>query len=162
MSRQYDPRDFQDRDRDRDEDRWNRPSDDRDRRDRYSDREDWRRYDDPYDDRPRNRPQGSSMPGIVSFIIGIASGLVICVLIVVAVILTLEAGGNLDENSPEAMIVGLGIIGALGLALVGLILGIIGLGGDRPLKVLAGLGVVFNGLILLGTLGLIVLGIAVG
>lgn len=153
-----------DRDRrrswDDDRDRW----DERDSRGRFPDADDYvrRRYDDfdGYDSLPRRDERPSSL-GLWSFLISIATGGVLLLVIGAAVVMTIDPTVNLTEDSPEAMILGLGMLGGLGVAVIGLVLGFRGLAAPNTGKVLAILGIVFNGLILLGTLGLMVIGIAV-
>jgi hypothetical protein len=167
MARDDDWDDPEDRPRRRsweeDRDEWDRYADGRARRGRSSeDDRGRRRYDDfDYDREPR-KTQGSSLPCVLSFILALVAGVLILGVFVAAGVLTMQAGGDLDENSPEAVFIGLGMMAGLGLALLGLILGIVGTLGDHSKKVFAYIGATLNGLILLGTVGLICAGIAVG
>ena len=74
----------------------------------------------------------------------------------------MQAGGELDENSPEAMIVGLGVFAGFGLNLISLGLAIAGLCERRRKKVFAVLGLVINILLFFGVCGLMVIGAAAG
>ncbi len=100
--------------------------------------------------------------GISSFIISLASGLLAFAMVVVAGIMESRTPGGMDEESPEAMVVGLGIILAGLLAVLGAVLGIVGCTLPNRNKIFAILGAIFNALVVLGLLGLIVLGLAAG
>jgi hypothetical protein len=134
---------------------------------RYEEYDDWeerhdvRRHDrDEEDDSGFfRRPEPHSGPGIASFILALLSGFgVLCVLILAGV-LAVRAGGELDEESPEAMLVGGAMLLGLVVALVGAILGVVGLCQQHRKKIFAVLGLCFNLLVLLGAAGLVVVGI---
>lgn len=100
--------------------------------------------------------------GISSFIISIASVVLAFAMVAVAGIMESNTPGGVDEDSPEAMMVGLGIILSALLAVLGAVLGIVGCTLPNRNKIFAILGTVFNALVVLGLLGLMVLGLAVG
>jgi hypothetical protein len=136
---------------------------------RYEEFDDW---EDRFDVRARRRSEDDdddsgfyrrelphSGPGIASFILGLLSGLAVLFVLILAGVLTARAGGELDEESPEAMLVGGALLVCLLGALVGAILGGVGLAQQRRKKIFAILGLCFNLLVLLGTGAIIVLGI---
>lgn len=99
--------------------------------------------------------------GIASFILGMLSGGIVLVTLIVTAVM--QAGGDtFDEESPHTIIVGLVIIGAILLSLLGFALGLAGTltGGRR--KLFAILGLIFSILVGVGTLGLILIGLAIG
>jgi hypothetical protein len=101
--------------------------------------------------------------GIASFILGLVAGIAMFVLIVIAGVMAADApGGQLDENSTEAMTVGCSLIVAAGMAVLGLILGIVGSLQQGSKKVFPVLGIVINGGMMLLVIGLMVLGAAMG
>ena len=101
--------------------------------------------------------------GIASFIIALIAGAAMVALIVLAAALSAQApGGELDENSPEAVTVGCSLIIAAGMALLGLILGVVAAIQQGRKKVFAVLGIVFNGGMILVLVGLMILGAAMG
>jgi hypothetical protein len=101
--------------------------------------------------------------GVTSFILGLVAGVAMVVLIVIAAAMSARApGGQLDENSPEAITVGCSLIVAAGLALLGLILGIVGAVQQGHKKLFPVLGIVFNGGMLLMVVGLMILGAVAG
>ncbi|HEY0009636.1 MAG TPA: DUF6142 family protein [Tepidisphaeraceae bacterium] len=96
--------------------------------------------------------------GIASFIISLVSLVLLFVLIAAAGVMASQAGGELDETSPQAIMLGLGIIASLALAVLGAVLAIVGLTTTNVKKVFAILGLIFNGLLVLGVIGLLILG----
>src|SRR5262245_54392780 len=140
---------------------------------RYTERPDRYRDDDEYEyDRPRRRRRpevvesGGSIGavcGAVSFGLALLSGLGFLVMIVAAV--AMAAGsptGRAAPNSPGTMLLGLLVIGCGVLALVGGILGVVGVCLPGRSKILTILGLIFNGLIVLSLVGLCGLGLAMG
>jgi hypothetical protein len=87
---------------------------------------------------------------------------VVLVIAVAGVMASHAPGGELDEKSPQAMVVGLLICGCLISAIVGGVLGAVGLTQRNRHKVFPALGLALNGLIILGTALLIILGTALG
>lgn len=115
-----------------------------------------------YDDDRDALPARNSPLGVASFIIAQgAGGLEFLIIALIAVLETTTAGG-LDEDSPAAGLLGLGMIIGLLLALVGLGLGIGGLCQGRRTKVLAIVGVVINSILVVGVLLLVMVGLAMG
>jgi hypothetical protein len=98
--------------------------------------------------------------GIASFIISILSGLAMLAMFIVAGFMSVQAGGRMDEKSPEAMAVGCSIMVGIVICVVGLILGLAGLAQKDRKKAFSVLGVIFNGGIVLLVVGLILLGLA--
>lgn len=100
--------------------------------------------------------------GVASFVVSIIAGFSIFVLIVIAGLMETSTPGGLDENSIEAVLVGLLLIAFVGLALVALVLGIVGLVQKQRKKIFALLGTVFSGVSILCTIVLIAIGLSVG
>lgn len=96
--------------------------------------------------------------GIVSFIMGLVIGLSEFAMIIIAGVLEITTPGGVDEQSPQVMLLGLVIIAGMLGALVGAVLGIIGLTERNRYKAFPVLGLAFNGLILLGVIALMVIG----
>jgi hypothetical protein len=119
-----------------------------------------RRYEDEDDDRFYRREPTHSGLGVTSFILSLLSGLFLVIMVVLATALTARNGAELDEESPEAILIGGAILLSMLVALVGAILGGVALGQRDRKKVFAILGLCFNLLVLIGTLGIIVLGLA--
>ncbi|HDS1211800.1 TPA: hypothetical protein QD007_002403 [Shewanella algae] len=103
-----------------------------------------------------------SGPGIASFVTSILSGIALFITFIVAGTLETTTPGGMDENSMEAVLVGLMIIFMMLVCLVSLGLGIGGLVQKERQKIFAILGTTFSGLIILGTIGLIALGMSMG
>jgi hypothetical protein len=131
--------------------------DDRGRRNDWDDDDDYRRPR-----RRKNRPLRSSGLGIASLVLGLIAGAIEFVNLVVAGVLSQKHGGELDENSTEAMAVGLILFLGLFMALIGGVLGIIGLVQKNRAKGFSIAGLVINSLVGLGMLGIIVLGLLMG
>jgi hypothetical protein len=117
--------------------------------------------DDEDDDFDR-RPSAFSALGVLSFAAVLVSGFALFVLFILAGILENSREGGIDENSPEAMVLGLALFAGLGGDLLGIGLGIGGLCQPGKSKLLSGLGVGFGVAILLGTFFLILLGLLMG
>ena len=98
--------------------------------------------------------------GIASFVTSIVSGLFIFLLIVVAGVMEVSTPGGIDEESATAVIVGLFIFAFLGSSLVALGLGIAGLLQKDRKKIFAILGTIFSAVAFLGTLFIMILGLA--
>ncbi len=96
--------------------------------------------------------------GIASFVISLVAGLLLVIMIGVCSYLVASRHGEVNEESPEAVAVGLTMLGSLFAELVALVLGIIGLAQRDRKKIFAILGTVFSGLALLGLGGLLLLG----
>lgn len=131
--------------------------------DRYAVRPPRRRreYDaDDYDERPRARRQSGW--GMASFFLSLGAGAAAFLMVVIAGVMANQAGGELDEKSPAAMIVGLCLFGCLLLALIGGVFGIIGVAQANRKKTFAILGLVFNAVVGFGLLFIVLLGLAAG
>jgi phosphoglycerol transferase MdoB-like AlkP superfamily enzyme len=137
----------------------------------------------PYPPEPSfsSMPPGEAQPkkqsglGIASFIIALLS----VVLIIVSIALAATFAGDIANNElllndPTAiesmdkeklvpiMIAGLSILGSIGIAVIGLILGIISVFSKTRRKVFGVIGIILNGLIVIGTVGLVVVGMIIG
>jgi hypothetical protein len=145
--------------------------------DRYSEEPPRRRsrhdYDDDFDDSPYRRRSryddddfGRSYKhsrfGIASVIIALCVGIFMFILIAIAGVLSMQAGGELDEDSPEAMMIGLGVLAGFAMNLISLGLAIAGLCEKRRNKVFAILGLVINVVLFIGVCGLTAIGKAMG
>jgi len=100
--------------------------------------------------------------GIASFILSIASAVLIFLLIAIAGIMEASSPTGMDEESAAAVMVGLFLFIFLGATLVALGLGIGGLFQKERQKIFAILGVVFSVVTLLGTVLLIMIGLSMG
>lgn len=123
-----------------------------------------RRDDDDEDEdyRPRRRQRRHSGLGIASFVIALGVVLLELVMVISAGVLQASRPGGVDENSPEAALIGLSICFGLMLDMVGIGLGIGGLLQPKRNKLFAVLGITLGGLVFLGVICLIVLGLAMG
>src|SRR5262249_27350452 len=121
------------------------------------DRDDWRpRW------RPREEEQRQSGWGVASFVTAMVSGLGAVALIALGILMTIGNGGDLDENTPEAIFLGLSLVACLFGGRVGGVLGLIGVLQPDRKKVLAVLGLSFNALTVAAVIGLVVVGVAMG
>jgi mannose/fructose/N-acetylgalactosamine-specific phosphotransferase system component IID len=100
--------------------------------------------------------------GIASFIISLAMGICVFFLLVIAGIMEVSTPGGMDEESPAAVIIGLFIIAALIVTLIGIGFGIAGLIQKNRNKNFSILGVIFNTLITLGVIVIMTIGIFMG
>jgi hypothetical protein len=101
--------------------------------------------------------------GIASFVVSMLGGPAMFLLLVVAGVMSAQApNGQIDEKSAAAVGLGLVMIGGIIVALIGAGLGIAGVAQKGRKKVFAVLGLVFNGLIVLGVGAIIAIGLAVG
>ena len=114
---------------------------------------------DPRDDGAKRRHSGL---GIASFVIGCVSAVLILVLLVVAGVMEASTPGGMSETSPAAIAIGLMLFLFVFLSLVGLGLGIAGLFQSERKKVFAVLGTIFGGVTVLGTAGIVALGLSMG
>jgi heme/copper-type cytochrome/quinol oxidase subunit 3 len=105
-------------------------------------------------------PQKHSGLGIASFVMSVIAGIITFGLIVAATVVEMSSPDGMDEESMEAVLLGLSLIATLFVLLVSLGLGICGLFQSGK-KVFAILGVVFSACILFGTLGLMLIGMRV-
>jgi hypothetical protein len=109
-------------------------------------------------------PQESPAPrhsgfGIASFILGVILAVLDLFLLMIAAIAESRTPGGLDENSPQAVLIGLGLLGSMAAQLVGLTLGIVGLFMSSRLKAFAIAGTVVNGLVFAGMVAILIVGL---
>ncbi|MCM3631180.1 hypothetical protein M3194_28095 [Paenibacillus glycanilyticus] len=140
-------------------------------------------YDNPYASRPsnpfsplnENGPMKQSGLGIASFILALVTVLLVVGAIISVTVFVSEVSGDAQgflneiESMEEegtfpsefvsVMIAGLAMIASIGIAIIGLILGIVGAVQKNRRKVFAIIGIVLNGLIVLGTVGLVIIGL---
>jgi hypothetical protein len=98
--------------------------------------------------------------GTASFGLASLTALLMFILVIIAGVM--QNSGNMNPNSSIAMMIGLAMFFFMFLDLVALVLGVIGLFQQDRKKLFAVLGIVIAGLTLLGTLGLVLLGLAMG
>jgi uncharacterized membrane protein len=98
--------------------------------------------------------------GIASFVVGIVSGLLLLTVFVIAGIAETSTPGGIDEKSPIAVLIGLLLFLFLGVALVGLVLGVAGLLQKDREKIFAILGVIFSAIAILCPILLVLVGLA--
>ena len=100
--------------------------------------------------------------GITSFISSLVSGVLIFLLIALAGVMEATTPGGINEESASAILVGLFLFAFLFVALVALGLGIGGLLQKDRKKVFAVLGTVFSSVTIVGTLFVMMVGLAIG
>ena len=100
--------------------------------------------------------------GIASFAVALLAGVLAVAMIGVATYFAASLQEEFDDEAPQAIAVGLGIMGSLGLAVIGAGLGIAGVAQPNRNKVFAILGLTFNALLVLSVCGLMALGLFVG
>jgi hypothetical protein len=118
------------------------------------------RYDDYDDYDDEELLLKHSGPGVASFIIALAAGIAVGLSILVAGIVEASRPGALGPGSSGEVMIGAVVCLGLLIALVGLGLGIAGVCQSNRKKVFAVIGLIFNGLILLGGGLLALIGIA--
>lgn len=109
-------------------------------------------------------PQPQEMPhsglGIASFAITLFAGVFMVMAIVLAGVMEATTPGGIDEESPATVIVGLSIMLLMLLQVVAFGLGIAGAFQKFRKKLFVILGIIFSGMAVIGTIGLIAIGIA--
>jgi hypothetical protein len=105
--------------------------------------------------------QKQSGIGIASFVLAIASGVTAAALVVIAGVMEVSTPGGMDEESPQAIIIGLGIFGVIGLNMLGIGLGVAGFFQPDRSRIFSVLGLVFNLMVILGLGGLMVIGLMI-
>ncbi len=100
--------------------------------------------------------------GIASFVIAIVAAVGILATVGIAGYLEASIPGGIDDDSPRMLAIGCSVIVAAGLELLALPLGLVGLFQRERKKVFAVLGTAISGLFVLGVVGLVVLGLALG
>lgn len=121
------------------------------------------RYREPFDDDDDyeySEPRHSGF-GIASFVTALAAGLLVLVVFGIAGVIGAR-NGDIDEKSPEAVLLGLAVIGGLLVAMLGIGLGIAGVCQHRRKKVFAVLGLVINAVVTLGVVLVMIVGILMG
>ena len=99
--------------------------------------------------------------GIASFIIAVAVGFGMALLVVYAGVVEASTPGGMNEQSTMAMLIGFGALGGMAAAVLGIVLGIGGLVQRDRKRLFAVLGLVLNGLTIVGVAGLILVGLLV-
>jgi hypothetical protein len=100
--------------------------------------------------------------GIASFVISIISGVSLFVVFGIAGMAEVSTPGGLDENSEQAVMLGIAMMFFFVISLVAFGLGIGGLFQKERKKVFAILGVVFSAITALCTVALIAFGLTAG
>lgn len=103
-------------------------------------------------------PEKHSGLGIASFCIGLLSVLLMLSAFVMIILMVIRSGGQTDPRSPEVMSMGLGICSGGFIALIGLAFGIAGFFTRDRKRGFTIAGLVINGSLLLGVLGLAIIG----
>jgi hypothetical protein len=117
---------------------------------------DYFRSDDDDDD-DDDEPEHSGI-GIASFVITCAAGLLEFVMLAYAGFLETVTPGGINEDSTEAMVIGLVMFGGLAVDLVGIGLGFAGLFQSHHRKTFPVLGIVIGAVVLIGVVGVIAVG----
>lgn len=99
--------------------------------------------------------------GIASFILSLISGVMLLILVVIAGVMESSSPDGLDEESNEAIVLSLSLIGFLFGSFVAALLGFIGLFQSRRKKLFAIMGMLFGGLTCFGVFGLMLIGLAI-
>jgi hypothetical protein len=103
-----------------------------------------------------------ALTGLISFALAILLGPAVLLLFLVAGMIEASSPGTMADDSPGAIAAGLVLLACLGGMLAGAILGFVALGGQGSLKVFALLGAILNTIGLVGSIGLIVVGLLMG
>lgn len=99
--------------------------------------------------------------GIASFVLSIVSLVLIFGLLIVAGVLEATTPGGMDEESVEAIVVGLLLFAFIGTALIATGLGIAGLCQKQRKKIFAILGTIFSLVTVVSTVSLISFGMTI-
>ncbi len=100
--------------------------------------------------------------GIASLVLGIGVAVILLVAMVVATVAVMDDPNIDPEQSPPVIVAACSLLIGILLNVVGVILGIVGVVQSRRKKAMSIAGLVINGLILFGVLGLIAVGMALG
>ena len=112
---------------------------------------------------PGQREMPHSGLGIISLLIGVLAVVMdFIVFVMSAMSLNSEGVSTLDETSSAAMVIGLLAIFAWFLNFMGAVLGLIGLFQSERKLMMAFCGLVLNGLVGIGMLGVLLLGLSMG
>lgn len=96
--------------------------------------------------------------GIASFILSILLFIITFILLGIAGVMEASTPGGIDETATNSIILGLAIIAVIFIDLVALVLGICGMVQKERKKIFAGLGSLFSGILLAGTILVIIIG----
>jgi hypothetical protein len=96
--------------------------------------------------------------GIASFVIALGVALFEFVAVVAAGVIEVSNPGGMDEESPQAIVIGLCVCGGLFLDIIAIVLGFAALFQSETKKLFAILGLVFAFAVLLGVVLLMILG----
>jgi len=96
--------------------------------------------------------------GIASFVLSVVGGILTFLVVVVAGVMSAGSPDGLDENSAQAIVIGLFIIGFAILDVIALGLGIAALQQKDRKQTFSILGMVFAGCTVLGVIGLMIVG----
>jgi hypothetical protein len=107
-------------------------------------------------------PMKHSGLGIASFMLAIGAGVMLAILILLAVVIESSQPGAFDAETPTAIAVGCGFCLALLMAATGVALGIACVCQRNRNTIFGVIGLVLNGLIILGGGCLVLIGIASG
>jgi uncharacterized protein DUF4339 len=100
--------------------------------------------------------------GMISLLMGIFFCGVEMVMIAAAGLMEANTSGGLAENSPEAALLGLMLLGGGAGAFFGAILGLVAMFQDNANKIAAAFGLALNGMCVIGVVGLMLLGLLMG
>lgn len=103
-----------------------------------------------------------SLPGIISTVIALLLGALSIALILLAVYLETTTAGGIDEDSPSAIGIGLGLFAIAPLSFIGAILGFIGLFQKNRRRTFPVFGAFLNLALLCGLIGLILFSLVMG
>ena len=119
-----------------------------------------------YSPRPVGAPyrrKPSIAVGVASIAIGVLALLGVCGAFGGAFIIFAENNGQEPSpDSPALIGIGLAVLTGLGLSLVGSVVGLVGVIVPNQNKIFAVIGLLLNGLLFLGTVGIMVLGTVAG
>ena len=110
---------------------------------------------------PMNEPQKHSGLGILSFVISLVTGVATIALFTMAAVLESANEGGIQEESPEAVVLGTFLIIAMVACVVGFALGVAGLFQENRNKTFAVLGTILSTLTGLGSAFTVLLGLLV-
>jgi hypothetical protein len=133
--------------------------------DRYRDLEEGYRRSPSWDDDDFVRRPDESRPGkkgIVSFVLALVLCPLVIGLFVVAGVAEAMSPGSMNDDSPAAALLGVVLLACLAGMVAGLVLGMRSMVEAESKKIFAIFGTLFNALLLLGTVGLIVVGLIIG
>lgn len=107
-------------------------------------------------------PRKHSGLGIASFVMSLICGVSVAGILVILTLMAATHPQGIEEKSIPALLLGAALLGLCALSLLSLALGIGGLCQTDRNRIFAALGTTFSALVLLGTGGLVMLGVLVG